>query len=144
MKIEVKCPQCGTEYEADQKDVGKFFVCETCGKNFAIRHHTAKLDVNMASQSKKAMQMSSSSGFGRQSLPLWICVGALVLNLVALIILCIYMHEGFCEISEELEHIEKSRHDDARQSYEALIHIEKSWHNDAEQIYDRMGRMKLY
>ena len=143
----VACPVCGTKYEVDKKDIGQSIVCETCGKSFAIRPRTTKLDMNMIPQNKAEPQACSSCGSGGQGFPLWICVGVLVLNLAALTVLCFNLREigvtlegkvGALEgkvgalgskmgvITEELEHMEKSRH------------------NDAAQIYDRMGRMKLY
>ena len=128
----VTCPVCGTKYEVDKKDVGQSIVCETCGKSFAIRPRTAKLDMNMIPQNKAEPQACSSCGSGGQSLPLWICVGVLVLNLAVLTVLCFNLREigelgnKMNIIADELEHMEKSRH------------------YDAAQIYDRMGRMKLY
>lgn len=34
--IAIKCPHCGTEYEAERSDFGRFVACEECGEGFVI------------------------------------------------------------------------------------------------------------
>ena len=154
MSIEIACPQCGTAYEADQKDIGRSIVCETCGKSFTIRPRTAKLDISMTPQNKAEPQAFSNCGSGGQRLPLWISVGVLVLNFAALVVLCFYSHKDLHEINVSTVVLEKKLKvleenvdalgDKMGGITEELKHMDKSRHHDAEQIFDRMGRMKLY
>ena len=32
--MNIKCPHCGTEYDAEESEYGKFVKCEVCGKGF--------------------------------------------------------------------------------------------------------------
>ncbi|MGN0833946.1 MAG: PrsW family glutamic-type intramembrane protease [Kiritimatiellia bacterium] len=32
--MDIKCPRCGTEYEIDKSEYGRFVKCEVCGKGF--------------------------------------------------------------------------------------------------------------
>ena len=34
--MDIKCPHCGTEYEVEKKDFGKYVTCESCGKGFVV------------------------------------------------------------------------------------------------------------
>lgn len=35
--MEIKCPHCGTEYDAEESEYGRFVKCEICSKSFVIR-----------------------------------------------------------------------------------------------------------
>ena len=34
--MDIKCPHCGTEYEIDETEYGRFVKCESCGKGFVV------------------------------------------------------------------------------------------------------------
>lgn len=40
--MDVKCPHCGTEYEIEQREFGKFVDCQVCGKGFVVGVSAAK------------------------------------------------------------------------------------------------------
>ena len=34
--MNINCPHCGTEYEIDETEYGRFVKCESCGKGFVV------------------------------------------------------------------------------------------------------------
>ena len=40
--MDIKCPHCGTEYEIDKSEHGRFVDCPTCGKGFVVGTSAAK------------------------------------------------------------------------------------------------------
>ena len=119
--MDIKCPHCGTEYEVEKQDIGRFVTCESCGKGF------------VAGTSKSSGEAQSSRCQLSAISALWICVAILVLNLTALVVLC-----------GSLATFEKKMGEMKKEICEELTQMDKSRHHDASQIYDRMGRMKLY
>lgn len=150
--MNIKCPNCGMEYEVERKDFGSFVTCESCGKGFVIGAKSTHRAGVSDSTTRQAGESSVSS------IAAWICVAVLVLNLAALVTLCCLMQGGFAKTDMEMVKIHKSidaMNEDLSSSasslgkkideiHGALEQMDKSRHNDAEQIYDRMGRMKLY
>ena len=150
--MNIKCPNCGMEYEVERKDFGSFVTCESCGKGFIIGANS----VTRAGVASGAPQ--PLGGQSSKSVATWVCVAILVLNLAALVTMCCVMHGGFDRIDMGLAKVYKSidaMNEDVSSSVSslgkkvneiqgALEQMDKSRHNDAEQIYDRMGRMKLY
>ena len=150
--MNIKCPQCGTEYEVDKKDFGRFVTCQSCGKGFVVG---AKSDAK-----PKGRDDASAQGESRRltNIAIWICIAVLVLNLTAVITMCCLMNSEFRKITEEVAKVRKgidemnedvcsraaSIEKRAGEIHEELEQMDKSRHHDAEQIYDRMGRMKLY
>ena len=47
--MDVNCPHCGTEFEAGEREYGRFVKCQICGKGFIVgsvsRHHKADDDI---------------------------------------------------------------------------------------------------
>ena len=35
--MDSKCPHCGTEYEIEQREIGRCVTCQVCGKGFVIK-----------------------------------------------------------------------------------------------------------
>jgi len=150
--MNIKCPQCGMEYEVDKNDFGRFVTCQSCGKGFVVG---AKTDAN-----SKGRDDASNQGKSRRlpSVAIWIGIAVLVLNLAAIITMCCLAHNDLCAINAEIVKVRKSidaMNEDigssaasiekrAAEIGEELKHMNESRHHDAEQIYDRMGRMKLY
>ena len=151
-KMNIKCPNCGMEYEVERKDFGSFVTCESCGKGFVVG---AKSGARVGAASSASQTVGGQTS---NSIATWVCVVILVLNLTALVTMCCLMHGGFGKIDVEMVKIHKSidaMNEDLSGSasslgkkideiHGALEQMDKSRHNDAEQIYDRMGRMKLY
>ena len=151
-KMNIKCPNCGMEYEIDRKDFGSFVTCESCGNGFVIGAKSCARAGATSEASQSAGCQSSNS------IATWVCVAILVLNLTALVTVCCLMHSGFDKINMEIAKVHKSvdaMNEDLSGSasslgkkidaiHGALEQMDKSRHNDAEQIFDRMGRMKLY
>ena len=150
--MNIKCPQCGMEYEVDQKDFGRFVTCQSCGKGFVVG----------AKPTTKPKWRANTSATGEYrgliNVAIWVCVSVLVLNLAAVITLCCLVHNDQCATNAEIAKISKIISDmnedlcSCAASIEkreveisdGLKHMDESRHHDAEQIYDRMGRMKLY
>lgn len=40
--MNIKCPHCGTEYNAEENECGRFVKCEICGKGFVAGAFIAK------------------------------------------------------------------------------------------------------
>ena len=150
--MNIKCPNCGMEYEVEKKDFGRFVTCESCGKGFVIGAKSGAGGGAASDASRTAGCQSANN------IATWVCVAILVLNLTALVTMCCLTHGGFGKIDMELAKVRKSvdeTNEDLSSSvssvgkkideiHGALEQMEKSRHNDASQIYDRMGRMKLY
>lgn len=161
--MNIKCPNCGAEYEVERKNFGRFTTCESCGKGFVIGAKTGTKP-NDSSNAANHVEHRSPSGIA-----IWICVVVLVLNLAALVTLCCLMHSNFGKIGTEVAKVRNSidtMNEDlggraatlekrtveidrelkalAAGIDEELNQLDKSRHHDAEQIFDRMGRMKLY
>ena len=168
--MNIKCPNCGMEYEVERKDFGSSVTCESCGNGFVIGAKSCARAGATSEASQPAGCQSSNS------IATWVCVAILVLNLTALVTVCCLMHSGFDKINMEIAKVHKSvdamnedlsgsasslgkkidaMNEDLSGSasslgkkidaiHGALEQMDKSRHNDAEQIFDRMGRMKLY
>ena len=157
--MNITCPHCGTEYEVEKQDIGRFVTCESCGKGFV----TGAKPNNESKSGAKPVNTSRCQSTG--IVALWICVAILVLNLSALVVLCFRIETDFREMKESVAKVNKSidnLNDDFSSSmhslekntgemgkktgeiYERMRQLDESRHHDAEQIYDRMGRMKLY
>ena len=132
--MNIKCPNCGMEYEVERKDFGSFVTCESCGKGFVIGAKSTHRAGVSDSTTRQAGEGSVSS------IAAWICVVVLVLNLAALITLCCLMEGGFAKTDMEMVKIYKSI--DAMN--EDLSSSASSLGKKVDEIYDRMGRMKLY
>ena len=161
IKMNIKCPKCGTEYEVDKKDFGRFVTCQSCGKGFVVG---ARSDSKTKVEEKVTSQGESRFLFS-VGVAMWIGVAVLVLNLAAVVTMCCIVHDDFGVINAEIAKVRKSidaMNEDlgssaasierkaneieqrATEIGEGLKHMDESRHHDAEQIYDRMGRMKLY
>ena len=135
--MNINCPHCGTEYEVEGKDFGRFTNCESCGRGFVIGTKSGDNVVTAPADSQK-------SGDGKSNIVVWVCAVVLVLNLVMLVVMCCIVHSGFKELGVEMTHVRTSVDAMSDNIHGELKQMDKSRHNDAEQIYDRMGRMKLY
>ena len=40
--MNINCPHCGTEYDIDKSEYGRFVKCEICGKGFVAGTSAAK------------------------------------------------------------------------------------------------------
>ena len=99
--MNIKCPNCGMEYEVERKDFGRFVTCESCGKGFVIG---TKTDARTGAAATAAQQTGSRTTC---SSAIWICVAVLVLNLAALVTMCCLMHSGFAKIDMEMVKVHK-------------------------------------
>ena len=150
--MNIKCPNCGMEYEVERKDFGSFVTCESCGKGFVVG---AKSGARVGAASSASQTVGGQTS---NSIATWVCVVILVLNLTALVTMCRLMHGGFGKVDVEMAKLYKSidmMNEDLSGSasslgkkideiHGALEQMDKSRHNDASQIYVRMGLMKLY
>ena len=154
--MNITCPNCGTEYEVGKQDIGRFVTCEFCGKGFVAGARPG----GKSSGGTKPAQSSRCQSSG--IIALWSCVAILVLNLAALVVLCVRMDNNFREIGADVAKLCKSIDDTNEDIGSSIVTLEKkmgemkkeicdelkqmdnSRHHDASQIYDRMGRMKLY
>ena len=48
-----KCPHCGTEYDAEASDYGRFVKCEICGKGFVVGTSRRNLEMATPTPDKK-------------------------------------------------------------------------------------------
>ena len=64
--ITINCPHCGTEYEADRSDFGRFVACEECGTGFVIgQTGERKNDAPVKEQGKMRQAVASVGMFGK-------------------------------------------------------------------------------
>lgn len=56
--MDIKCPHCGTEYEIDKSEYGRYAQCEVCGKGFVIGATTSRL--SSAKKTMSAVRQSAS------------------------------------------------------------------------------------
>lgn len=54
--ITTNCPHCGTEYEADRSDFGRFVACEECGEGFVIGQTGDRVDKGSDKEQGKMRQ----------------------------------------------------------------------------------------
>ena len=54
--ITINCPHCGTEYEADRSDFGRFVACEECGEGFVIGQTGERRDDEPVKEPEKMRQ----------------------------------------------------------------------------------------
>ena len=103
----IKCPHCGTEYETDPKSIGMSVICETCRRSFIVRSTSTGGNKNMDTMNKSVLASGNKDSVhshcgisNRQNIPLWICVGILLLNLIALVCICCTIHGNTVELKQ--------------------------------------------
>lgn len=52
--MDIKCPHCGTEYDAEESEYGRFVKCEVCGKGFVAGTSGAKKHNEMIGATRSA------------------------------------------------------------------------------------------
>lgn len=52
--MNIKCPHCGTEYDAEESEYGRFVKCEVCGKGFVAGTSGAKKHNEMIGATRSA------------------------------------------------------------------------------------------
>lgn len=61
LRMDVKCPHCGTGYEVEKKDMYHYTTCEVCGKGFVIGATTSLL--SSGGPATSAARLSASRAF---------------------------------------------------------------------------------
>lgn len=174
MNVEIKCPYCGTVYEAEQKDLASSIACETCGREFSIGNRVSRGGVGKNGNFNDNNGATSDNRC-ISTIPLWICAIVLFANLIVLVCVGWMMYSNTMEMRQTLAVIkgklsnmcEDITNIDGRAAaikgilspvkddvsamkenmiriYDRMKSMDDSRHHDASQIYDRMGRMKLY
>ena len=63
--MDIKCPHCGTEYEADKSEYGRFVKCEACGKGFVAGTSVSKKLGEAANAAKDAVKIAANTAYER-------------------------------------------------------------------------------
>ena len=59
------CPHCGTEYEIDESEYGRFVKCEVCGKGFVAGTSAAKKLGEVACAATDALKIAANTAYER-------------------------------------------------------------------------------
>ena len=97
--LQAVCPQCGTQYEVDKKDLNRCITCGTCGNRFIvgamnILHEKSAYDfrAERIGYAQPRMAMPCSSGNVEKKVPGWRCFVAWlaysVVSLLTTILVC--------------------------------------------------------
>ena len=110
----IKCPHCGTGYETGPASIGMSVVCETCRRSFIVRSTPIGGNKNMTTMNKSAttignedVSRSHCGILNGQNIPLWICVGILLLNLITLVCICCMTYGNAVELTQTVAAIKK-------------------------------------
>ena len=144
--MDIKCPHCGTEYEIEEKEFGRFVKCESCGKGFVAGASTAQVNgeekpvediLGMRTNSEQEKD-DTQQGTGQRIALVWgvgiaVFFAVLIANIVFAVFTYIVVGNQLGKVINRLDRLES-----------CMEQMDKSRHYDTSQIYDRMGRMKLY
>ena len=67
--MNIKCPHCGTEYDAEDDEYGRFVKCTVCGKGFVVGVVTAQPNATKDGATNVAMDRSNKRQHSRSRLP---------------------------------------------------------------------------
>lgn len=82
--ISITCPHCGTEYEAEEKDLYRYTKCSVCGEGFVAGADTSMRGAGLAGAATKSASVSNGS-FSRKHLIVYgVLVGVILLLVGAL------------------------------------------------------------
>ena len=63
--MNINCPHCGTEYDIDKSEYGRFVKCEICGKGFVAGTSAAKKLGEAANAARDAVKVAANTAYER-------------------------------------------------------------------------------
>lgn len=113
------CPHCGTEYQIEASEFGRYVTCQSCKKGFVVGQNSSRGSEEAQASAGPQVVVKKSRACAVFLFLIFIVLCGILLTLM--------------DVSAKMDRFEQQRHNDASQR-----------HNDASQIYRRMGEMKLY
>ena len=62
--MNIKCPHCGTEYEAEKQDMYRYTQCEVCGKGFVVGAENGSANSTRSRKTGAMNEMQKNRGAG--------------------------------------------------------------------------------